>query len=308
MKKIIAILLMFVLCFGFTACTELELIAELSDIVYEEYGDKIKPSESEFSKEDLKNYPLRVYFLDVGQGDSSFIELPDGKTMLIDAGDPDASDAISGFIDSLDKNKIDIVVATHPHLDHIGSMAKVLKKYEIGKMYMPKKEAESRGFENMLDVISKKEIPLYQAKKGTVIEENSDYKIHILSPEDKNYDNLNNVSAVVKITYGETEYLFMGDAERKVETPLKKLNIEADVLKLGHHGSSTSSGYEFLSMVSPKYAVISCGKDNSYGHPHEEVVDRLNRLNIKYYRTDLSGTVAICADNSENFVVLKEKK
>lgn len=294
--------------FSLSACTE-----NLSAL--KNFGGELKTAFQEAniqnevfnSYSEMKKYPLRVHFQDVGQADSIFIELPDGKTMLIDAGTAKNGGDVTNFINSLGYTAIDYVIATHPHEDHIGGMAKVLKSFDIGKLFMPKKEHTTKTFENLLDVVSEKNIPLYSAKKGAIVDENENYGIVILSPSGSNYDNLNNFSAVVKLTYGETEFLFMGDAEKAVESELCKLNIKADVLKLGHHGSNTSSGAAFLQRVSPLYTIISCGEDNSYGHPHAETLNRLNKLNITYFRTDLFGTISVCADNEENIEVFKEK-
>ena len=308
MKKFLLILVAVISALSFIGCGRFDAVVyEVADVVseYHYYTDSGRYALK--NKEKFKKYPLRVHFIDVGQADSAFLELPDGKTMLIDAGNPENAEDVISFVEGLDYDCIDFVVATHPHADHIGAMAEVLKHFDIGSVFMPEKEHTSKTFEKMIDVIEKKEIPLYAARKGAVITETEDYSAVILSPAKNDYDDLNNFSAVVKLTYGETKYLFMGDAEKKIETELKKLDIEADVLKLGHHGSNTSSGQEFLQMVSPEYTVIPCGEDNSYGHPHEEVVKRLKRLGYTYFRTDILGTISICADSNENFTVIKEK-
>ncbi len=305
MKKFLAVLLTIFIVLSLSGCSGIlsEMLYELNQTEYEGENQTETKVGDNISKED---FPLLVHFLDVGQADSTFCELPDGKTMLIDAGNPENASDVIEYIENLGYSRIDYVVATHPHADHIGGMAEVLDKLKIGKVFMPKKEHTSSAFEKMIDVIAEKEIPLYTAKKGAVIAENEEYEINILSPEEKEYDNLNNYSAVIKLTYGESKFLFMGDAEREIETPLKKLDIRANILKLGHHGSSTSSGQEFLNMVSPGYVVISCGKDNSYGHPHEEVIKRLNRLGKDYGRTDICGTITIGANDKQEFVIEKE--
>ena len=226
---------------------------------------------------------MHVHYLDVGQGDCTFIELGNGQTMLIDAGNPQNGADIVNYIKSLQYSDIDFVVATHPHADHIGGMAEVLQSFKIGKMYMPKKEHTSQVFENMLNVIEEKNIELYTAKAGVNITTSGIIKIDILAPvSDCSYSNLNNYSAVVKITYGETAFLFMGDAEQMVESSLLNSDIDADVLKAGHHGADTSSTESFIHKVTPSVAVISVGKGNSYGHPDNEALAVLSRYGAKY--------------------------
>ncbi|MBR3994893.1 MAG: MBL fold metallo-hydrolase [Clostridia bacterium] len=251
------------------------------------------------------NYGLiRVHFLDAGQADSTFIELGNGQTMLIDAG-------LSGYdvvdyIEDLHYESIDYVVATHPHDDHIGGMATVLDSFKIGKMYMPKQAHTISAFDNMLDVIEKKSIDAYTAKAGVNITSSGILSIDILAPFADNYSNLNNCSAVVRITYGKTVLLFTGDAEQVIETQLLKSGIDADVLKVGHHGAGSSSAPSFIKAVSPEVAVISCGQGNSYGHPHADTLAILNEVGAKIYRTDEQGTIVVTADQNKKITVDKK--
>lgn len=243
---------------------------------------------------------LAVSFLDVGQGDSEFIEFPNGKCMLIDASEKDAGDEIVSHIRNKGYEKVDYVVATHPHSDHIGGMQQIVDSFEVGVVYMPEEVTTTKVFANLLKAIKDKKILVKKAKKGVSFSEGDAY-CEFLSPVSDEYEELNNWSAVVKISFGETEFLFTGDAEELVEEQLVQTNanVKADVLKVGHHGSSTSSSMAFLRAVKPKIAVIECGKDNEYGHPHYETIQRLERIGAKIYRTDLDGTVVITSDGVE---------
>ena len=247
---------------------------------------------------------MRVHFIDVGQADSTFIELGNGQTMLIDAGL--GGDDVVNYIRNLQYSSIDFVVATHPHDDHIGGMATVLDSFEIGKMYMPRQEHTISAFTNMLDVIENKEIELHEAKAGVNITTSGIIKIDILAPFSESYSNLNNCSAVVKLTYGETVMLFTGDAEQVIETQLLNSDIDADVLKVGHHGAGSSSAQSFIKAVSPEVAVISCGEGNSYGHPHADTLAILNEVGADIYRTDEQGTVQVTADQHKKITVDKK--
>ncbi len=247
---------------------------------------------------------MRVHFIDVGQADSTFIELGNGQTMLIDAGL--GGDDVVNYIRELQYSDIDFVVATHPHDDHIGGMATVLDSFDIGKMYMPRQEHTISAFTNMLDVIENKNIELHEAKAGVNITTSGIIKIDILAPFAESYSNLNNCSAVVKLTYGETVMLFTGDAEQVIETQLLDSGIDADVLKVGHHGAGSSSAPSFIRAVSPEIAVISCGRDNSYGHPDYETLAILNEVGADIYRTDEQGTIQVTADQHKKITVDKK--
>lgn len=242
---------------------------------------------------------VTVHFIDVGQGDCTLIELPEDKFMLIDAGDNGKENVILNYLDEMNVTKIDYLVATHPHADHIGGMPEIIEKYDIGQIFMPNAEASSKTFENMLDVIEDKNLYINTAYAGKNIFDDSGIKADIISPEkDRSYNDLNNCSAVVKLECGEKSFLFMGDAEKEIEDNISDsyAYLKSDVLKVGHHGSSTSSEYEFIKKVSPEYAVISCGKDNTYGHPHTETIDNLKKVDAEVLRTDELGTIKIETD------------
>lgn len=247
---------------------------------------------------------MRVHFIDAGQADSAFIELGNGQTMLIDAG-RSGGDVVD-YIRDLQYDSIDFVVASHPHEDHIGGMATVLENFKIGKMYMPRQEHTINAFVNMLDVIEDKKIELYTAKAGVNITTSGIIKIDILAPFSDSNSNLNNASAVVRITYGDTVMLFTGDAEHVIENQLLDSGIDADVLKVGHHGAGSSSSRSFIKAVSPEVAVISVGEGNSYGHPHSDTLAILNEVGADIYRTDEQGTVVVTADQNKKITVDKK--
>ena len=252
-----------------------------------------------FSPEDPKE--LRVTFIDVGQADSILIQTPQGKNILMDAGNTADYSVIKACLDAAGVRRLDVVVATHPHEDHIGSMASVIKAYDIGKIYMPKAATTTKTFENLLMAIKEKGLKASEAKGGITIETgDSLITAEILAPNSSDYDDMNDWSAVIKLSYGKTSFLFTGDAEDVSEKEMlsKKYDLKADVLKIGHHGSSSSTTAEFLSAVSPKYAVISVGKDNDYGHPAAGVMNRLKKAGIPVYRTDESGTI-VCVSDGE---------
>lgn len=247
---------------------------------------------------------LVVHYLDVGQGDSAFVELPDGQCMLIDASVSSYGDKIVETIAGYGYTEIDYLVATHPHADHIGGMTDVVEGFEIGEVYMPKATSTSKTFEGLLTAISDKGLQIHTAKTGVTIYSDDETEIEILAPNSESYEETNNYSAVVKITYGSNSFLFTGDAEELSENEMLDECCDklcADVLKVGHHGSSSSTSDAFLQAVSPKYAVISCGADNSYGHPHKETISRLNDMGIDYYRTDMNGTVTISCNGNDVF-------
>lgn len=245
---------------------------------------------------------MQVSYIYVGQGDSEFIELPNGKTMLIDAGPNDAGSNVVDYIKSLGYTSIDYVVATHPHEDHIGGMDDVIDAFDIGDIYMPRVSATTQTYEDLLDAISAKNLVIFTAHAGVSLIDEDDLSVEMVAPVSDKYDDINNYSAVIRVVYGDTSFLFAGDAEDVSEAEITD-DIQADVLKVGHHGSDSSTTDEFLARVNPSIAVISCGKDNKYGHPADSTVKKLTDKGINVLRTDELGTIVISSDGSDVSIV-----
>ena len=258
------------------------------------------PKITEPTENPSKNAVIEVHFLDVGQADSILIKTPDGKSMLIDAGNNADGQAVVSYIKSQDISKIDILVGSHPHEDHIGGMDNVINSFDIGQIYMPRISHTTQTYEDVLTAIKNKGLKVTAPTAGTSFNI-GEAKCTILAPTSEKYDDLNNYSIVIRLQYGNTSFLFAGDAEEISEREMinKGFELSADVLKIGHHGSSSSTSPDFLKKVSPKYAVISVGPENDYGHPSAEVMNRLKNANIPVYRTDESGTV-ICTSDGES--------
>jgi competence protein ComEC len=248
---------------------------------------------------------LRVHYIDVGQGDATFIELPNNQTMLIDAGEVGYGSSVADYIRDNGYKFLDYVVATHPHSDHIGGMATVLDSIGVKNIYMPQAVTTTRVYENLLDNIADKGLKINTARAGVNVLSDDGLSVDILTPNAETYSDLNNYSAVVIITYGDTKFLFMGDAEILSENEIQG-DIRADVVKVGHHGSNSSSGQDFVDRVKARYAVISVGKDNSYGHPSPVVIKRWGDSGAEVYRTDLNGTIIISSDETDIMVSYTE--
>jgi competence protein ComEC len=244
---------------------------------------------------------MLVHFIDVGQGDSILIQV-NNKNLLIDSGPRSDRKKFNNYLSSLKLDKLDYVIATHPHEDHIGNMADVIKDYNILEFYAPKVQSTTKTFEEMIDALKDKNLKINVIKRGTnSIDLGENTLVTVFSPNKDSYEDLNNYSPIIKIQYGSTSFLFTGDAQKDVEEEILKDNddISADVLKVGHHGSSTSTSKDFLSKVNPSIAVISVGKDNIYNHPNKETLKLLNANNIATYRTDTNGTILISSDGNK---------
>ena len=253
----------------------------------------------EFSKDML------VHFIDVGQGDSIFVELPNEQTMLIDAGEWQTAPQVINYIYGLGYSSLDYVIATHPHSDHIGGMPEVLNTFQVNNFYISPASHTTKTYENMLEK-STKANNVGIVGTGDVIINDHGLSVEVVAPnKNAGFDNLNNASVVIKLTYIDKTFLFTGDAEKE-EEDLIRSNIKADVLKVGHHGSDTSTSENFLKKVEPQYAVISVGQGNDYGHPTDKVLNRIKNKNIAIYRTDLSGTI-VFKTNGHDLQIFEEK-
>lgn len=248
---------------------------------------------------------LKVHYLDVGQGDSIFVELPNNETMLIDAAESYQSENIINYLKNLNYQKIDYVIGTHPHTDHIGGLKDIINTFEIGKIYMPKVVSTTKTYESLLMAIKDKNLKINTAKAGTSIIDTDALKINILAPNNSTYTELNNYSVVTKITYGTTKFLFMGDAEKLIENEIKE-NVTADVIKIGHHGSNTSSSIDFIKKVNAKYGIISVGLNNKYNLPKEETITNWENSGTKIYLTSTNGTIRASSDGT-NIKIESEK-
>lgn len=250
-------------------------------------------------------HEMQVHFIDVGQGDSILIESPSGKTMLIDGGVKGAGQQIVSYLKELGINKLDIVVATHPDADHIGGLIPVLDNMTIEQFYDSGKVHTSQTFEEMLTRIDEKNIPYHVPKIGDDIEFDKNVNVKVLNANDQATDN-NDASIVLKMTYGNVSFLLTGDAGVALEKEMLQYDVKATVLKAGHHGSNTSSSEEFIQAVKPEVTILSYGEDNKYGHPHAEIVDRLQAIGSKIYATADLGTITVSTDGVNYTVNGKE--
>jgi len=241
---------------------------------------------------------LKVHFIDVGQGDAVFIQLPDGRNMLVDAGARGSESAIMEYLKGVGIKKIDFIVGTHPHEDHIGSLDDVIKNFEIGEVIMPEATTNTRVFYDLLQTIKDRGLVIKKARAGVSIFEEGGLSATLLAPQKREYESLNNYSAVILLKYQDISFLLTGDAEAESEKEILSAgyNIKAQVLKISHHGSNSSTTSNFLQAVSPTYAVISVGAGNDYKHPHPVILDRLAKSGAITLRTDQRGTIVFETD------------
>ena len=243
---------------------------------------------------------MEVHFIDVGQGDSILIITPGGKTMLIDAGTQSRGNDVLAYLRRLNINSIDIVVGTHAHADHIGGLITVMEELPVGKLIDSGKAHTTVTYNNYLDVIDRKNIPFVLGRAGDVVALDPKVSVKVLHPG-SNYDShsLNDASVVIKVIHGNIGFLFTGDAEEHAEAEILARNYnfsQIDILKVGHHGSSTSTSRAFFNAISPTSAVIMCGTGNTYGHPHDETLNRLANAGVNIYRTDINGDILITSN------------
>lgn len=253
---------------------------------------------------------LAVYFLDVDQSDCSIL-MNNRQVLMIDSGTPDQITTIREALQSLGITKIDYLIITHQHDDHMGGAQTILQNYEVANIIMPKLSkvnmVTTRAYENLLSTIKDKQVHAIAAEPNLTFDFGN-AECTILAPLSQD-ENLNNMSAVTKVTFGSTSFLFQGDAEKKVESAILSngTDVSADVIKVGHHGSKTSSSKKYIDAVSPKVAVISCGVENSYGHPHSATLDTLKNIGADTYITYEYNSLCVKSDGKKITVLNKSE-
>lgn len=239
---------------------------------------------------------MKVHFIDVGQGDSILIQV-NNKNLLIDSGPSESEDNLVKYLKAQNISKFDYIIATHPHEDHIGNMSYVINNFDVSTFYAPKVENSTKAFETMVESLVRKNLKIKVLKANVKsINLGENVIVDVFSPTSNTYEDLNNYSPIIKISYGDTSFLFTGDAEELSENEVLNagFDLKCDVLKIGHHGSSSSTSEKFLKACNPSITVISVGKDNTYGHPTNSVLSRIKETTI--YRTDINGNILIISD------------
>jgi len=289
--KWLCILISFVLILCLTGC---------SSLVTSSKTDKHAPSDS--ANTPVATTPvtgeLKVHFIDVGQADCILIQQGNAN-MLIDAGNNEDSQTIKNYLDINGITVLDVIIGTHTHEDHIGSLNMILNTFPVGKIYFPKQTTTTKTFKDFVTAVKDNNLSLTAPTVGDSFSI-GDATVTILAPNGTKYDDANDYSIVTKITFGDTSFLLTGDAEAASEKEMlaSGVDLSATVLKVGHHGSKTSSSEKFINKVDPKYAVISVGADNSYNHPANETMQRLEANGIPVYRTDENGTIVASSDGT----------
>lgn len=255
----------------------------------ETYEAETKIIVGDKEKEESEN-DLYVYFIDVGQADSILI-VNNNQSCLIDAGNNQDGEKVVSFIKSKGISKIDYIIGTHPHEDHIGGLDDVINNFEIGKIFLPDIQTTTKTFEDVLIAIEKKDYKIYSLKTKDIFNVgNAEFEVKTDSIIDKN--NLNLSCNIIKMEFNNVKFLFTGDAETENEKLISNWE-QIDFLKVAHHGSSTSTSDKFIKQIRPKYSIISVGKNNDYRHPTKEVLKRLKQINSQIYRTDEKGTIQV---------------
>lgn len=253
-----------------------------------------------------ENSSFAIHFIDVGQADAALI-MCKGQTMLIDGGNAEDSDLIYTYLQKHSITHLDYVVCTHAHEDHVGGLSGALTAATVGTVLSPVTDYDSKVFRNFAEKTRERGREITVPRAGDVYQV-GDATVTVLGPQ-KDYDDTNNTSIVLRVAYGSTSFLFTGDMESSAEKDLVESGVElkSTVLKVGHHGSTTSTSYQFLRAVAPTYGVISVGTDNQYDHPNDDVLSRLRDADVTLYRTDLQGDI-ICTSNGSTLTFTTQKR
>lgn len=249
---------------------------------------------------------LTVHFIDVGQGDSILIQTP-SQNILIDGGPKAAGSSVVSYIKGQGVSKLNLVIGTHPHEDHIGGLVAVLQSIPVTEVIDSAVPHTTKTYEDYLNIIESKNIRFTDGRAGAVRDLGGGASMQIVHPSSPSASDLNNASVVARIVFGQISFLFSGDAESAAESQIlgRGAAIASTILKVGHHGSRTSTSQSYLDAVKPKAAVIMCGAGNSYGHPHEETLAKLAAAGVEIYRTDQHGTIIISTDG-QTYTVNKQ--
>lgn len=239
-------------------------------------------------KEDSEN--LKVYFIDVGQADCTLI-INGNESALIDAGNNEDGEDVVKYIKDKGIEKLNFVIGTHPHEDHIGGLDEVISNIYVDKIYLPKIQTNTKTYEDVLAAIQNKNKKINSLKKGDRLKI-GEAEAEVITDSILDKNNLNLSSNIIRLEFNETSFLFTGDAETENEQSIIKWE-QVDILKVGHHGSTTSTSQNFIKQIKPQYAIISVGKYNDYDHPHDKIIKRLQNIGAKILRTDESGTVEV---------------
>lgn len=249
---------------------------------------------------------LQLHFIDVGQADAILVTTGEAN-MLIDAGNNNDGELVVKYLQDQGIGKLDVVMGTHPHEDHVGGLDVAIKRFDVGEVYLPRVTHTTKTYRDVLAALKEKQIKAVAAGGGQSFQLGQ-AKVELLAPNSSKYKELNNYSIVCKITFGDTRFLLAGDAEELSEQEIlqKGYDLKADLLKVAHHGSRSSTSDAFLKAVSPKTAIISVAKENDYGHPHRETLERLRQSGIKVYQTAESRTIKVVSDGKN--IDIKESR
>lgn len=252
---------------------------------------------------DNSNGVLEVHFIDVGQADAILVEQGE-SAFLIDAGNNGDADLVLDYLEKQNIDKLEYVVGTHPHEDHIGGLDSVIQNFEVETVLMPAVDYDTDTYNDVISSLEDKELQITFPEVGQIYTLGKT-ELTILSPSKDQYSELNLYSIAIRLVYGNSSFLFLGDCESLNEKEMLKtgLTLDSDVIKLGHHGSDSSSSQEFLEAVTPEYAVISVGRNNEYKHPSPDVIERLEDLGTEVLRTDELGTIIFSTDGDTLTVV-----